>query len=78
MSLLEKIFPRRKAGSTLFVKIFKEKATTFDYYEAIITALLEIHPEIKEHPAVKAYYQRCQEFIAKYGKEFEGEMRERY
>ena len=38
--------------------INKYKASRLDYYDAVISALFDLNPKLKEHPAIKDFIER--------------------
>lgn len=41
----------------------KHKVTRFDETEAYVKALVDLHPEVKEHPAVRELQRREEEYL---------------
>lgn len=38
----------------------KHRVTRFDFYDAVLTALMDTHPKIKNHPAIKDFVRRAE------------------
>lgn len=58
----EKVLADSKKNLGDLTLLFKHGVTRFDESEAYLKALVELHPEVKEHPAVLDLAKRQEEY----------------
>lgn len=64
----EKVLAESKRNVEDITLLFKHGVTRFDESEAYLKALIELHPEVKEHPAILDLRKREEEYQAEKAK----------